>query len=147
MNRTRCNTTHGHTRQIGGRGGKVTKSPTYHSFAAMHDRCYNPRHKWYPAYGGRGIEVCPEWRRGRDNPDAFANFLRDVGERPSKEMTLDRVDVNGNYQKLRADGSPQCRWADKSTQRTNQRPAAEIRAVISAEDAELIRTVCHEVPY
>lgn len=112
---------HGGTQTI---NGKVKKTPTYHSWAAANDRCTNPRHKWWGAYGGRGIEVCERWRRGRDNPQAFANFLADMGERPCKEMTLDRIDVDGPYAPT-LNGKPQCRWADKSTQRNNQRNSSE----------------------
>ena len=111
---------HGGTRTLP--DGRVLKTPTYHSWAAMNDRCTNPRHKWWQAYGGRGIEVCERWRRGRDNPRAFLNFLEDMGERPSKEMTLDRIDVDGPYAPT-LNGKPQCRWADKATQRANIRGA------------------------
>lgn len=105
--------------------GRVLKTPTYHSWAAANDRCTNPRHKWYNAYGGRGIVVCERWRRGRDNPQAFANFLADLGERPSKELTLDRLDVNGPYAP-EWNGKKQCKWATKSEQRINVRPAEEL---------------------
>jgi len=108
---------HGHTKQIGGRGGKVIKSLTYQSWSSMNDRCLNESHKWFHAYGERGITICDRWRRG--NPNAFANFLADMGERPAKDMTLDRKDVNGNYEK------GNCQWADKSTQRNNVRTADE----------------------
>lgn len=110
---------HGHT---GMRAGRVWKSLTYHSWEAMNDRCYSGRHKWFDAYGGRGITVCERWRRGE--PNAFVNFLADMGERPSKPMTLDRIDVDGNYELHKADGTLQCRWATKSEQRINQRNKA-----------------------
>jgi hypothetical protein len=110
---------HGATKMLP--NGKVTKTPTYHSWAAMNDRCYNDRHKWWSAYGGRGITVCERWRRSRTNRDAFNNFVEDMGERPNKFMTLDRIDVNGNYELYKADGTLQCRWADKATQRANVR--------------------------
>lgn len=112
---------HGGTRMLP--DGRVKKSLTYHSWAAMNDRCTNSHHKWWDAYGGRGIEVCERWRRGRDNPDAFSNFVEDLGERPCKELTLDRIDVNGPYAPM-YNGKKQCCWADKSTQRRNQRPSA-----------------------
>jgi hypothetical protein len=111
---------HGGTKTLP--NGKVKKSLTYHSWAAMNDRCSNHNHKWWDAYGGRGIEVCERWRRGRDNPRAFLNFVEDMGERPCKEMTLDRIDVNGPYAPT-LNGVPQCRWADKATQRRNIRPS------------------------
>jgi hypothetical protein len=111
---------HGHTsrtRNIKGKW-KVKKSPTYLSWESMNSRCYQQTHKWYHLYGGRGIEVCERWRRG--SPDAFRNFLEDMGERPCREMTLDRKDGNLGYFK------GNCRWADKKTQRANQGTGAYI---------------------
>lgn len=102
----------------------------------MNDRCYNDRHKWWNAYGGRGIEVCERWRRGRANPRAFSNFVEDVGERPCKELTLDRIDVNGPYASTH-NGKPQCRWATKSEQRTNIRKAEPAPVAAPAVEQEI----------
>lgn len=107
--------THGHTSSKKNKKGKwkVTKSLTYTSWESMNSRCYQDTHKWYHLYGGRGIEVCERWRHG--SPNAFTNFLADMGERPAKHLTLDRKDPNLGYYKSN------CRWADKPTQRANQR--------------------------
>jgi hypothetical protein len=83
-------------------------TPTYGSWYAMWARCTNPNNKAYRHYGGRGIKVDPRWRK-------FENFLADLGPRPD-HTTLDRIDVNGNYEK------PNCRYADAKTQVTNRRP-------------------------
>ena len=96
-------TKHGH-----GRSGK--QSPEYKSWAAMVRRCENPNTKDWGNYGARGIRVCPEWR------DSFPAFLAYVGFKPSPELTVDRVDVNGNYE------PGNCRWATPAEQRLNQRP-------------------------
>lgn len=111
------NKKHGHTTRKRNTKGRwvVTKSPTYNSWEAMNRRCYDNDHQWYNLYGGRGIEVCERWRRG--TPGAFRNFLEDMGERPAKHMTLDRLDANLGYFK------DNCQWADKPTQRANQRTA------------------------
>lgn len=94
---------HGHWR-----GRK--RSPTYNSWRAAIERCHYERHPYYADYGGRGIEVCDRWR----GEDGFANFLADMGERPDG-LTLDRVDVHGNYE------PGNCRWSDIKTQRWNRR--------------------------
>lgn len=73
----------------------------------MKVRCTRSEDKQFKNYGGRGISVCERWL-------LFANFLTDMGERP-KGTTLDRIDVNGNYE------PGNCRWADIKTQRRNRR--------------------------
>ncbi len=75
---------------------------------SMHQRCRNPNTVNYKHYGGRGIVVCERWQR-------FESFLSDMGRRPSMDVTLDRVDVNGNYE------PSNCRWATAKEQHRNKR--------------------------
>lgn len=93
-------TTHGHAR-------KGAKSSSYTVWKDMIKRCQNQNHKHYHRYGGRGISVCDRWL-------SFAAFLSDMGERPSKELTLDRIDCNGNYEPAN------CRWATWEQQQNNR---------------------------
>lgn len=100
-----------------------TKTPEYRAWKAMKGRCLSPTNKRYEYYGGRGIQVCDEWR------DSFEAFLCDMGPRPSDEHSLDRIDPDGNYE------PGNVRWADKLTQLRNRRNVA--RATINGETKTL----------
>lgn len=91
----------------------MTGSPEYKSWDSMKQRCRNPSDKDYPRYGGRGIRVSPRW-------DSFEVFLKDMGPRPGFGYTLDRIDVNGNYE------PGNCRWATSETQNNNRRDNVKI---------------------
>jgi len=69
-------------------GFSHTKS--WQAWDNMKQRCLDSNHKQYKDYGGRGIKVCDRWLK-------FENFLKDVGE-ISPELTLDRINNNGNYE-------------------------------------------------
>jgi hypothetical protein len=75
----------------------------------MIQRCYNPKHKIYKYYGGRGISVCARWLK------SFANFYLDMGNKPTKKHSIDRIENDGNY-------TPKnCRWATAKVQARNKR--------------------------
>lgn len=80
----------------------------YNSWCGMRYRCYNKNNPKYKLYGERGISVCDRW------VNSFLNFYEDMGDKPSKIHSLDRINVNGNYE------PSNCRWALPKVQSRNK---------------------------
>jgi hypothetical protein len=88
-------------------GEAKLRTAEYRAWASMLDRCNNPNRKHYKYYGGRGIKVCERWM-------TFANFLADMGRRPSPLHSIDRwPNPDGDYE------PGNCRWATRMQQRHN----------------------------
>jgi hypothetical protein len=85
------------------------RTPEYKAWMAMNERCANVNHQSYSFYGGRGITVCERWRV------SFQSFYEDMGPRPSRHHSLDRIDNDAGY------FPDNCRWATKSEQQNNIR--------------------------
>jgi hypothetical protein len=92
-----------------GENRRGKKSPEYHAWGNMHQRCGNPNNTEFRNYGGRGITVHKRWQK-------FENFLEDMGRKPSPKHSLDRKINDFPYSPLN------CRWATRTQQRRNQRP-------------------------
>lgn len=82
-------------------------TPEYISWQQMRQRCANPKHPQFRYYGGKGIKICKRW-------DSFRLFIKDMGQKPEKSFTLDRINSDKNY-------SPKnCRWSSKAIQARNR---------------------------
>lgn len=95
-----------------------SKMRIYSVWSNMIDRCKNPKNKNYSNYGKRGMCVCPEW----EDAECFIKWAYSTGYNENAargQCTLDRIDVNGNYE------PSNCRWITIQEQNKNKRPSYE----------------------
>lgn len=88
----------------------MSKTRLYRTWAGVKQRCLNPKDTAYEYYGGRGIKVCQEWI---DSFETFKSWAELNGY--SDSLTIDRKDVDGNYE------PSNCRWITQKQQANNQR--------------------------
>ena len=81
----------------------------YGVWQTMKGRCFKSTNTKYKNYGGRGISVCDEWKNDFKvfNDWAYKNGYKEG-------LTLDRIDVNGNYE------PSNCRWITAKEQARNK---------------------------
>ena len=106
-----------------------SRTREYRIWNAMRYRCENPKNTAFPHYGGRGITVCERWQR-------FENFLADMGPAPSRDHSIDRINVNGGYH------PENCRWATQAEQKRNTR--SRKRAVLDSMTIEELEAALEE---
>ncbi len=80
----------------------------YYIWQHLRNRCNNPKDARYNRYGGRGIKVCPSWN------SSFESFYADMGPRPSRKHSIERIDNDGDYE------PSNCRWDTIKNQSRNR---------------------------
>jgi len=103
----------------------------YLLWGSMRNRCDNPNRDSYHSYGGRGIKVCDEWSKSYS---IFKKWAIENGydyRLGIKDQSLDRIDVNGNYE------PDNCRWVDMKTQNYNKRN--NIHIIFNGEETNLFK--------
>lgn len=104
----RLNLESGRDKKRNGATENGKQTPEYEAYQKMKDRCYNKEVDRYPNYGGRGIYVCERWLQ------SFSNFLLDMDRKPLRELSLERINVNGNYE------LSNCKWGTDEEQMANK---------------------------
>lgn len=86
----------------------------YTKWKGIHQRCYNPKCQMYKYYGGKGVQMCEEWKTDytKFREWAYANGFDENAK--GYDQTLDRIDCDGNYE------PSNCRWTDMTTQSRNR---------------------------
>lgn len=103
-NAKKLHTTHGKAMLEPG-----VRHPDYCIWIKIKSRCLNPNDKSYANYGGRGITICDRWK------ESFEHFITDMGWRPNKHYSIERINYDGNY------CPDNCKWIHKSEQTKNTR--------------------------
>jgi hypothetical protein len=87
-------------------GGRKPRAREYQAYMNAKYRCTNPKCADYKYYGGRGVKFLFK---------SFAQFIAEIGPRPTSQHTLDRIRNNEHYE------PGNVRWANHKVQQNNRR--------------------------
>lgn len=99
----------------------LSGTPEYEAWSGMRMRCTNKNKAQFKDYGGRGIKICDGWYY------SFMNFYNQMGTKPDKSLTLDRINNNYHYSCgqckncIKQGWLFNCRWATRFEQSWNKR--------------------------
>jgi len=97
----------GCTNKFNGTHG-MSYTSEYKSWVAMKRRCLNPNSDTYYGNDDRG-KICDRWKNN------FKDFLKDMGPKPTKNHSIDRIDNDKGYY------PDNCKWSTAQQQNQNQR--------------------------
>jgi len=115
----------------------VTKNKEYQIYHQMIQRCYNPNHPKYKNYGGRGIIICDKWM---NKINGYENFINDMGYRNNEEDSIDRINVNGNYE------PNNCKWSSSKEQSFNKTTSIKIIPGEKLNNLTIIEEISEIIP-
>lgn len=98
----------------------MTETRLYSVWCGMKMRCYNQNYKHFDRYGGRGISVCEEWENSFESFRDWAILAGYDETKNGKIQSIDRIDVNGNYE------PNNCRWVYYYAQARNRADTVKI---------------------
>lgn len=118
--------------------GASRSDPLYIIWQGIKTRCFNEKSFAYKDYGGRGIKMSAEW------VNDFIKFKIDMSEGYVKGLTIERKNVNGNYEKSN------CIWVTRKEQANNRRTTIYMDTeigVMKIKDAAKIAGICWQAMY
>ncbi len=111
----------------------LSKTSEYNIWRGMIKRCIKLNNKNYKDYGAKGITICQRWL------ESFENFIEDMGMKPSKEHSIDRIENDGNYE------PNNCKWSTDLEQANNRSNNIQVIDIITNEEYSSISSAARSI--